>query len=244
MQYREKIVISLGGSLIVPNGGIDIDFLKKFNVFIRKKLAEDPLSFRSSGQVRRQFFIVVGGGATARHYRDAGRDVLEKELTPEDLDWLGVHATRLNAHLIRTIFKDVANPRFLKHYDIVRKVNEPVIVASGWRPGWSTDYCAAMVAEDYGADMVLNLSNIDMAYDKDPKEFVDAKPIKKTTWPEFRKIVGNEWIPGMNVPFDPIAAKKAEQLGLKVVILKGSDFENLEKYFRDEDFVGTVIEGK
>ena len=28
--YSEKIVISLGGSLIVPNGGIDTTFLKNF----------------------------------------------------------------------------------------------------------------------------------------------------------------------------------------------------------------------
>ncbi|EKE25882.1 MAG: hypothetical protein ACD_5C00009G0001, partial [uncultured bacterium] len=35
---KDKIVISLGGSLIVPNGGIDIAFLKRFNDLIRKQL--------------------------------------------------------------------------------------------------------------------------------------------------------------------------------------------------------------
>jgi len=44
------------------------------------------------------------------------------------------------------------------------------------------------------------------------------------------------------MPFDPIASKKAEELGLKVVILKGDNFENLERYFAGRDFVGTVIE--
>jgi uridylate kinase len=228
-----RIIISLGGSLIVPNGGIDIQFLKQFNEFIRKRLAEDST---------RQFFFVVGGGSTARHYRDAGRDVLGHELSPEDLDWIGIHATRLNAHLVRTIFRDIAHPYIIKHYEIIRKVKEPVIVASGWKPGWSTDFCAAMVCEDYHAKTVVNMSNIEKVYDKDPRTNPDAKPIDRITWNEFRKIVGDKWIPGMNVPFDPIATKKAQELGLKVVILKGNDFENMEKFFGNEDFIGTVIE--
>ncbi|MCL4419260.1 UMP kinase [Patescibacteria group bacterium] len=231
---KQKIIISLGGSLVVPNGGIDTNFLKKFNEFIRLKLAEGN---------NRQFFVVVGGGATARHYRDAGRDVIGHELSPDDLDWLGIHSTRLNAHLIRTIFRDIAHPNILKHYEIIRKVDEPVIVASGWKPGWSTDYCAVMLCEDYNVKTVLNLSNIENVYDSDPRNNPNAKPIKKITWKDFRKIVGEQWIPGMNTPFDPIASKKAEELGAKVVIIKGNDFDNLEKYFNNQEFVGTVIEG-
>lgn len=240
--FRQKIVISLGGSLIVPNGGIDTDFLKKFNSFLRSQLKQYS---------HRQFFIVAGGGATARRYRDAGRDVLGHELSPDDLDWLGIHATKLNAHLIRTIFRDIAHPYVLKHYEIIRKVKEPVVVAAGWKPGWSTDYCATMVCEDYDVGTIVNLSNIDMAYDKDPREHPDATPIKDATWNEFREIVGSEWIPGMNMPFDPIASRKAQELGLTVVIVNGRNFENLEKYFesldhtsspkKDTSFVGTVI---
>jgi uridylate kinase len=45
----------------------------------------------------------------------------------------------------------------------------------------------------------------------------------------------------MNVPFDPIAAKKARELELKVVIMKGNNFENLENYFAGKEFVGTTI---
>ena len=230
---REKWVISLGGSLIVPNGGINVPFLKKFNDFIREKLAENK---------NRQFFIIAGGGATARHYRDGGRDTVGHELTVDDLDWLGIHATRLNAHLLRTIFRDIAHPYILKHYEIIRKVEEPVVVGSGWKPGWSTDFCAVMVCEDYQVKNILNLSNITQVYNKDPKQFPDAYPIEKTSWEEFQEIVGEEWVPGMNTPFDPVAAKKAQEMGIKVVILKGDDFENLEKFFAGEKFVGTTIE--
>lgn len=231
--YKEKVVISVGGSLIVTKKGINTDFLSKFNTFIRNQIAENP---------HRQFFLVSGGGAIARHYRDAGREVVGHELTRDDLDYLGIHATKLNAHLIRTIFRDIAHPYILKHYEIIRKVAEPVVVAAGWKPGWSTDYCALLVCEDYDVHSVINLSNIKQVYDKDPKEFSDAKPIDKISWADFRKIVGDEWTPGLNAPFDPIAAKKAQELGVKVAVLHGEDIDNLTNYFTGKPFVGTVIE--
>ena len=230
--YKDKIIISVGGSLIVPNGGIDTKFLIKFNKFIRTKLAENK---------KRQFFLIAGGGATTRHYQNAARQVIGNKLTNDDLDWLGIHATRLNAHLIRTIFRDVAHNYILKHYEIIRKVEESVVVGSGWKPGWSTDFCSIMTCQDYDVKTVINLSNIDQVYDKDPRRFNDAKPIDKISWKELRKLVGNKWTPGMHVPFDPIAAKKAEELGVKVVVINGNDFENVENYFNGKKFVGTTI---
>lgn len=239
MAYTEKIVMSIGGSLIVPQAGIDTNFLSKLNKFIRDQLAHSA----GSGQApTKQFFLVSGGGKLARDYRDAGAKVIKHELTADDLDWLGIHSTRLNAHLLRTIFRDIAHPFILKHYDIIQKPTQPVVVAAGWKPGWSTDNDAVLICEDYGSKEVINLSNIDQVFDKDPKEFKDAKPIDKISWADFRKIVGDKWIPGMNAPFDPIAAKKAEELGVKVIVLNGNNFENLEKCFRGEDFLGTVIE--
>ena len=229
---KEKIIMSIGGSLIVPNGGINIDFLKSLNEFIRAQLAKNK---------NRQFFLVTGGGSIARTYRDAGRDVVGHELTRDDLDWLGIHTTKLNAHLVRTIFRDIAHPYILKHYEIIRKVTEPVIVAAGWKPGWSTDFDAILLCEDYGSRTILNLTNIDKVYDSDPRENPKAKSYDEISWKDFRKIVGDEWIPGTNAPFDPVAAKKAEELGIKVVVLKGDNFQNLEKYFNGEKFVGTVI---
>src|SRR3990167_5499296 len=108
--FSYKVIISVGGSLIVPNGGINTEFLKKLNDFVRAELAKNE---------NRQFFLVIGGGAVARHYRDAGEKVLGKELTRDDLDWLGIHATRFNAHLVRTIFRDIAHPVIIEHYDVI-----------------------------------------------------------------------------------------------------------------------------
>jgi len=230
--YTEKFVISVGGSLIVPETGVDTHFLKGLHHFIRKQVDTHP---------NRQFFLVVGGGTTARNYRDAGRSVVGHELTEEDQDWLGIHATRLNAHLIRTIFQDVAHASIIKDYNIIQKATEPVVVAAGWKPGWSTDYCATLLCGDYGAETVLNLSNITQVCDKDPRHHKDAKPIAHMTWKEMRALVGDDWKPGMHAPFDPIAAKKAEELDIKVAVLSGADFANIENYIEGKTFVGTVI---
>ncbi len=229
---KDRVVISLGGSLIFTDQGLDTEFLSEFNKFIRKKLADNN-SY--------QFFIITGGGKVARQYRDVSKEVLGPMLTSEDLDWLGIHTTRLNAHLIRTIFRDLADPAIIKDYENLKEAKAPVVIGAGWKPGWSTDYDAVLLCEKYKINTVMNLSNIDRLYDKDPKQFPDAKPIDKITWKELRQFVDQEWRPGMNVPFDPIASKKAEKLGLKVALLKGNDLDNLDKYFKNNKFIGTII---
>jgi uridylate kinase len=229
MDKKSPIVISLGGSLVVPNGGINHLFLKEFNEFIRNKIAGG-----------RRFFIVVGGGSTARHYIDAAKQTVGT-ITDWDLDYLGIHSTRLNAHLIRTIFHDIAHPRIIENYK--KKINnltEKVVVAAGWEPGHSTDYDAVYIARDYHAKIIINMSNTKGIYDKDPNKHKDAKLYKKLGWSDLEKMFGGEWKPGANYPFDPQASKFARNLGLTVYAI-GKDLRNLEKLVNDKEFVGTVI---
>lgn len=231
MAFKETIIIKLGGSLIVPNGGIDTKFLKKFSEFIRKQIAEN----------NRRFFIVAGGGATARHYINAGSEVIG-EVTQEDLDWLGIHSTRLNAHLLRTIFKDIAHPRIIDQYERLEPdIKQPVVIGSGWIPGWSADYCAVLLAKLYGSRTLVKMGNIDMVYTDDPRKNSKATPIERTTWGYFRKLAGDEWRPGLNIPIDPVAAKEAEEIGLTVIVLKGTDFRNSGRLLSGKRFKGTVI---
>jgi len=224
------IVISVGGSLIIPNGGIDTEFLSNLNRFIRKYVARG-----------RRFFLITGGGTVMRYYRDGAASVI-KNVTSEDLDWLGIHVTRVNAHLLRTIFQDIAHPRIIENYNkrLIRW-KEPVVIGAGWRPGSSTDYCATILARDYGAYVVINLSNIDWIYDKDPKKYPDAKRIEKITWEEMEKLIPRKWVPGMNTPFDPIATQLGKKNHLTVVVTNGKDFDNLEKIIDGDVFKGTII---
>ncbi len=226
----DAFILSLGGSLVVPNGDIDTQFLSQFSEFIRKQVSEK----------KRRFFITVGGGTVMRKYRDAAKKV-HGSITDNDLDWLGIHATRLNAQLVRTVLIDIADPRIIKHYEIILKIEQPVAIAAGWKPGWSTDYCAVTLCQDYGVKHMINMSNIDKIYDKDPKTFPDAKPIDRMTWGEYRKIAGSKWTPGMNTPFDPIASKLAEEIGITVKFLNGKNLANLEAALDEKSFIGSTI---
>lgn len=227
---QKTVIISVGGSLVIPNGGIDQNFLSQFNSFIRKEVKKG-----------KKFFLIVGGGHIMRHYRDAAKDII-KDVSNEDLDWLAIHITRVNAHLLRTIFHDIAHPRIIENYE--HKLNyweEPVVIGAGWKPGWSTDYDAVILAKDYGVKLIINLSNIDYVYDKDPNKYKDAKKLENVTWSQMEKIVGDKWTPGLNMPFDPIATKLAKKLRLTVSIANGKDFDNLNRIIEGKTFKGTII---
>ena len=227
----DPIIISVGGSLIVPDQ-IDLVFLGKLSAFIRKHVTKG-----------RKFFLVSGGGRVCRRYQAAAEQV-NGTVTDEDLDWLGIHATRLNGHLLRTIFFDIAHPRIIENYE--KKLDnwhESVVIGAGWKPGFSTDYDGVVLAKDYGGHLLINLSNIDWIYDKDPKKDATAKPIKKLSWKECQRLVGTKWSPGLNTPFDPIAAQLAGQLELTAIVTNGQDFANLENIIEGRNFTGTVIRG-
>ncbi|MFA6393492.1 MAG: UMP kinase [Patescibacteria group bacterium] len=232
---QEKIyVISLGGSLIVPAGGIDWKFLKKFRQLIIERIKDGD-----------RFIIVTGGGRTCRDYQQAASKVMK--LTDDDRDWLGIHTTRLNAHLIKTIFRDYAHPRINKNPNTKEDLNkhfkkgEGLMVAAGWRPGFSTDHDAVVLAKRLGAKTIINLSNISHVYDKDPKKFKDARKIENISWSDFRKIVGDKWDPGLNAPFDPIASREAHKLGMEIVIMNGKNLANLKDCLAGKKCVGTII---
>lgn len=229
MDKSKPIIISLGGSLVIPNSGMDTKFLSEFNLFIREKISQ---GFR--------FFIVVGGGATARHYIEEAKKVVGN-ITDWDLDFLGIHATRLNAHLLRTIFQDVAHPRIIANYEKkIANLRQPLVIAAGWKPGFSTDYDAVILARDYDAQIIINMSNITQVFDRDPRKFPDAKPTHKMTWDEFSILVGSKWNPGSNLPFDPVATKLAKELGISVYVV-GKDLVNLDSVLAGREFLGTVI---
>jgi uridylate kinase len=54
-------------------------------------------------------------------------------------------------------------------------------------------------------------------------------------------MIGDEWVPGKNVPFDPVASRHAAKIGLKVICAAGRDLPNLENILTRKEFTGTVI---
>jgi uridylate kinase len=225
---RSYIIVSVGGSLIVPDG-IDTSFLTEFRATILDLVARGF-----------SFYIIAGGGKVARDYQHAAEKV-RGDLSAEDVDWMGIHATRMNAHLLRVLFKEEAQDRIVKNPTRKAQPSASIVIGAGWKPGWSTDYCAVLAARRLGARKMINLSNIDYVYDKNPKEFPDAQKIESINWKKFRTLIPDHWDPGLSSPFDPIAAKEAEVLGMEVAIINGRHIAEFKKYITGDDFIGTTI---
>lgn len=224
---KKIFVLSVGGSLINP-GEINKGFLKKFRSLVLSQIKNGS-----------RFVLITGGGKLCRNFQEALSGITKP--TADDLDWLGISSTWLHADLVRLMFGKLSHPMIIK--DPNKKVNfkEKILVAGGWMPGRSTDDDAVRLAKIYGAKTVINLSNIDYVYTKDPRKFKDAEIIKDISWKNFRKIVGNKWDPGKNLPFDPTAAKLAEKLKLKVVIANGENIKNLKNILDNKKFKGTTV---
>ena len=223
-------VLSVGGSIVAPENP-DSEFLAAFVALVREWLAEDN---------SRKLILVIGGGGPARSYQKAYREVCPGG-ADDQADWIGIMATRLNAQLLKAIFADICPADVVYDPTKVDVFTGRIIVAAGWKPGFSTDNDAVLLAERFNAPTVINLSNIAKVYTDDPRTNPEAKPIDTISWADFRAIVGDEWVPGKNVPFDPIASLHAQKAGISVICAAGRDIDNLRNILDGKPFTGTTI---
>jgi len=224
---QETIIISLGGSLIIPEN-IDVDFLKDF-----KKLI---LSHAAQGK---KFVIITGGGKINRKYNEAAKEIANP--SHEDLDWIGIAALKLNAELLRVIFSEYAHNEVISNLSNKFSFEKPIAIGSAYKPGRSSDWDAVMAAKTIGAKKLINLSNIDYVYDSDPKINLNAKKIERISWADFQAIIPTEWTSRLSSPFDPIASELAQKEGMQVIIMNGKPIDNLAKCLNGEKFLGTII---
>lgn len=216
-------VISLGGSVIVPDQ-VDTSFLKEFKKLILCH--------------KEQFIIVCGGGKTCRRYIKSAKSITKPNNT--DLDWIGIQATRLNGELVRTLFGKFAHPKVT--YNPNKKINfKKVLIAAGDVPGSSSDLDAVLLAKTYNCKEVINLTNIDRIYDKDPGKNKNAKPLDKISWRQLLKITGTKWTSGKNLPFDPIASKTAMKNKITLKLLNGKNIKNVKSCLENKPFKGTIV---
>lgn len=219
---------------ISDDGGINVSFLKKFLKFLRSQLKRG-----------KRFIIVIGGGRTARAYQKSAAYV--GKVSDWDLDWLGIHTTRLNAHFLRTIFVKEAYPVVIDHDPVEEEIetmkasNRRLFFASGWRPGWSTDYIAVRLAEKFGSKNVIIAKDTPFVYDSDPKKNSKAKPIKKISWSGYKKLIPRKWSPGLSSPVDPVATRLAEKHKIAAKVLRGSDLKSFQNAIAGKPFTGTLI---
>ncbi|MFC1454541.1 UMP kinase [Candidatus Undinarchaeota archaeon] len=205
-----KIVISVGGSVLVPE--LEDEKIKKFGDVISKLAKEHDVK------------IVVGGGKIARKYISVARNLNANE---SFCDQLGIDCTRLNASLLIAALENVY-PEPVKSISEALKIEDKVVVMGGTVPGHTTDAVSALLAESWRADLFINATNVDGVYDKDPRKFSDAKKFDKMSHGDLVKMcTGYVMEAGPNVVIDLLAAKVMERSKIKTLVINGSEPENL-----------------
>ena len=217
----QTIVISLGGSIIIPNK-INYKFLEEF-----KKIILNNKKYK--------FIIVTGGGKTARTYIEAAK---KEKLTEKELSILGIMATRMNAELVSEMLK-IKTKLPLTHKDI--KNNKITVCgALGTRPGMTSDANSAELARDHKAKCFINMTNVSGLYTKDPNKYKEAKLIKNITFKEFnKKIKRIKYEAGQHFVLDQKASKIIKNNKITTYIIKGNN--NLNNILNNKKFIGTTI---
>ena len=229
MKYKfgTTIIVALGGSIVHPDD-INTAFLKDFKKFLTPFIAKGV-----------KFVIVIGGGSLARRFQDAASKV--SRVADEDKDWIGIHATRLHAQLLRTMFHNMADPVVIDSRRKISRLKYPITIASGWRPGWSTDYVSLQIAADHGIHEVVIAGKPAHVYDKDNAKYADAKPFQKLSWRDYQKLIPRKWKPGLHAPVDPVGAALGKKEGIRAIIVDGRDIKNFHSLLNGVDFKGTII---
>ncbi|MGQ9543304.1 MAG: UMP kinase [Candidatus Bathyarchaeia archaeon] len=209
-----RIVIKAGGYLFSPE--IDIENIRRFSIVIKK--------LRNMGH---SIVIVTGGGFRARQYIEAVRRLGGDEAYCDDV---GIRFARLNALLLISALGDDAYPEVPEDTQELRVYHQlgKIVVLGGLQPGQSTNAVAAISAEAVGADMLINATDVDGVYLKDPKIDPSARRLEEISIKEFMKIILDEKaVAGGYKLFDPVAVKIIERSKIPTWILNGRDPENI-----------------
>ena len=227
-------VIALGGSLLRPeeseNRKIWFGKLRQLAVHIEGN--------------SRKLGIVVGGGLPAREGIDLANNLVSD---PDRLDEVGIAATRLNATIIQQILLDIGcnvAPEIPHTTELAGQyfLDYNIVIMGGTIPGHTTDAVAVSLARDCSASDCIIATNVSHIYDKDPRNFSDAKPYFEMTIDDLIKLCGTDRLaPGQSAVVDPIAVSIAAKNQINIAVLDGRDVYLIEHALDGKEFEGTLV---
>ena len=223
----KTIVLSLGGSVLIPS--LETNALSAYAEALGR-LAD-----------RFRVYVVVGGGGEARRYIGSARAFGVDEAT---LDELGILVTRLNARLLIAALGRRAYPRVPETYTeaCVAGLAGRVVVMGGVTPGQTTDAVAAVLAEEVGADLLVNATSVPGIFTADPKRDPSATRFETMTPAALLELVSRERMSaGSNTVIDLVAAKVVERSGCPMIVLEGREPERIVDAITTGVFVGTIV---
>jgi len=226
---KKVIVLSLGGSQIIPNE-INQKYISEF----KKTILQNKKNYK--------FIVVCGGGSLARKYISAIKQSKQNE---KFQSLAGISATRTNARFMNYFFgiepkqgiphRMKTIKKYLKQLDII------FCGALKYQPHQTSDSTAAEIAKEFKTEFV-NLTNVKGLFTKNPKEYKDAKFISKISWKEFDKMANKlKFKPGQHFVLDQSAARIILKNKIPTYIIK--EIKQLNNFLKNKKFIGTRIEG-
>ncbi|MFH1387193.1 MAG: UMP kinase [bacterium] len=188
--------------------------------------------------------VVVGGGNI---FRGVAGSV--KGIDRATGDYMGMLATVINSLALQDSLEREGVPSRVQTAIEMRSIAEPfirrkairhmekgrvVILAAGTgNPYFSTDTTAALRAAELDVDVIIKATKVDGVYDKDPKQFNDAK--------RFKKITHMEVIQKRLKVMDTTAASLCMENRIPIIVLDLTKKENVKKAVLGKE-VGTLVE--
>lgn len=213
-----KIAISLGGSLLT---GKNKDHQTTLNPETYRRYAEAIKHLHKEGH---QIMVVCGGGNHARYFINTAKQL---EATRTIQDNLGIKSTHINALLFMAALGDTADQTriYQRSNDLDHAPKDKILVGGGYKPGSSTDYRAVIFAGKMKADLIINATDIDGVYTKNPKLHSDAEKLPELTCLRLEEIIkqNTRQAPGEYGLFDLKGVRLARKLKIPLIIIDGTD---------------------
>lgn len=188
--------------------------------------------------------LVAGGGGPAREYIAIAQKLGIDQSTQDEL---GIQASRMNARVMMKALGSIAATSLATNLDElveafeVTERSKKIFVLGGLQPGQSTNAVAALVAEKLRAKVLINATDVDGVYTKDPHRFKRARMLDKVTPKSLAKILKIESMKaGSYDLMDPVALKLIERSRINTRIVK-CNVESL-RLALDGKKLGTSIE--
>lgn len=242
----ETVIIKYGGSFVIPGKNYDISALEELASLVRAN--ED-----------KQFVFIIGGGKLCRNINEATENLLDDALGAENplkgvaFDELGIATTKINGRFVvqwltKELGEDMVFDEIVDYPEVAPSTDKRVVIATGFKPGVSTDHCMMRLAKAYKATKAFKISNFPVVLDVKPTEFDKEKistykPLPLISWAEMVNLVGREFIAGGNYPLDPPSALLGSEIvkSIPEFTLFIGQKEQIKDMLSGNTFIGSVV---
>src|SRR4030042_621936 len=189
-----RVVVRIGGSVVAS----------PVNTELMSKYAELLRALKKEGY---EVAVVVGGGSLAREFIAIAKKL---GLNEQAQDEVAISVSRLFAQLFLKKLGEMSCRKVALTLDEAAEClsEGKIMVMGGLKPGITTDAVEALVGEVVKAELLVEGTDKDGVYDKDPRKHPDAVKLDRLSFDDLPKIFEEDkHKAGMHQIIDPEAVR-------------------------------------